>query len=131
MKVVLIELRILLAVIVLIAAGAVAGIGDHGMAAAAGFGVAAETTAHSLTGSGSTTIEVVTAGQHDRHDGCGCRPDCAHAAGSGCCAAGLSIAPAGECRIFTPLAARLVVVTAFLATGIEPEALLRPPQILA
>ncbi|ESX71649.1 hypothetical protein X759_21560 [Mesorhizobium sp. LSHC420B00] len=60
-------------------------------------------------------------------DGC---LDCVHSTGSGCCAAGIS-AGEGDVLHDAPVAPRFRAGKAFLPTGIDPEALLQPPQTFA
>lgn len=61
---------------------------------------------------------------------CGDCLDCVHSTGSGCCFASLA---AVECGIpcDTPDAIRFMVGKTALVIGVDPEALLQPPQILA
>jgi hypothetical protein len=128
MKIVLTQFRVLLAVIVLIAGGATAW---TGLAVGVNSDVAGATAIRSVSGSDQATAHAVATGQDDHHDDCGrdCRLDCMHSAGSGCCAA--SISATGECSVLdcAPVAARFIASKAFLATGIDPEALLQPPQV--
>lgn len=122
MKITLALLRLLLSVILLIAGGAIAGLAGQ----ASGPDVA--------TLSASTSDKVighVASTDRDNHrascDGC---LDCAHSTDSGCCAASIF---AGECGVLhdAPDAVRFMAGKAFLATGIDPEALLQPPRIFA
>jgi hypothetical protein len=53
-----------------------------------------------------------------------------HATGFGCCAAGISASDSGVLD-YAPVAIRFMAGRLFLATGIDPEALLHPPQDLA
>ena len=135
MKIGLAQFRVLLAAIVLIASSALAGAGlaEQGLGITAKVGVAAEIAALSMSGSGQVTTHVIATGQDNHHDDCGChgRQDCVHSAASGCCAA--SISGIDECGVLdcAPFAARFITGKAFLATGINPEALLRPPQVFA
>lgn len=129
------QLLVLLAVIVRIADGAV-GVADFSEQASgigAKFDVASDVLIPSISGSGEMTAQVLAIGQDNHHDDCGCdcRLGCVHSAGLGCCAA--SISATGECSILdcAPVAARLIAGQTFLATGIDPEALLQPPQVFA
>ena len=135
MRIGLAQFRVLLAAIVLIASSALvgAGLAEQGLGVTAKVGVAADIAALSMSGSGQVTTHVIATGQDNHHDDCGChgRQDCVHSAGSGCRAA--SISATCECSVLDcgPLAARFITGKAFLATGINPEALLRPPQVFA
>ncbi|MCZ8547923.1 hypothetical protein OOJ09_27410 [Mesorhizobium qingshengii] len=129
MKIAMAQLRLLLAVILLIAGGAIAGFAEQAL------GMGADVTANVATRSTSASHKVmghVASADRDNHrppcDGC---LDCVHSTGSGCCAA--SISATGECRVLhdAPDAVRFMAGKAFLATGVDPEALLRPPQIFA
>ena len=135
MKIGLAQFGVLLAAIVLIASSALvgAGLAEQALGMTPKVGVAAHIAALSMSGSGQVTTHVVATGQDNHCDDCGChgRQDCVHSAGSGCCAA--SISAIDECSVLdcAPLAARFITGKAFLATGINPEALLRPPQVFA
>ena len=126
MKVALAQLRLLLFVILLIAGGAVAGVIGPASAKGSVADVATLSTSalHNVIGHVASTDQ-------DTHrascDGC---LDCMHSTGFGCCAAGIS---ASECGVFddAPVAIRFMAGKAFLPAGIDPEALLQPPQILA
>ncbi len=129
MKIALAQLRLLLAVILLIAGGAIAGLAEQ----ASGMGADVIASVATLAASASPrAMGHVASADRDNHrppcDGC---LDCVHSAGSGCCAA--SISATGECRVLhgAPDAVRFMAGKAFLATGVDPEALLRPPQIFA
>ena len=135
MKIALAQLLVLLAVIALIAGGAV-GVADFAEQASgigAKIDVASDVLTPSISGSGEMTAQVLAIDQDNHHDDCGCecRLDCVHSAGSGCCVA--SFSATGECSVLdcTPVAARHIAGQAFLATGIGPEALLQPPQVFA
>jgi hypothetical protein len=135
MKIALAQLLVLLAVIALIAGGAVAvaGLAEQASGIGAKIDVASDALIPSISGSGEITTQVLAMGQDNHHDDCGCdcRLGCVHSAGSGCCAA--SISDTGECSVLdcAPVAARRIAGQAFLATGIDPEALLQPPQVFA
>ncbi|MER8373467.1 hypothetical protein [Mesorhizobium sp. M1396] len=125
MKIALAQLRLWVAVILLIAGGAVA-------ASAIGADAGVTTDVATLTTSAlHKVMGHIALTDQDNHrapcDGC---LDCVHSTGSGCCAAGIS---AGECGVLhdAPVAVRFMPGKAFQATGIDPEALLRPPQTFA
>ncbi|MER9371140.1 hypothetical protein [Mesorhizobium sp. M0491] len=130
MKPGLAQLRTLLSVIVLVAGSivAVAGFAGQSSGLGANFGAVADVAASSINGSSQAAGHVAATAQH-HHDGCCEHPDCAYSSGSGCCAA--YIFAAGECAVIhcAPSTTRFVAGKAFLATGIDPEALLQPPQI--
>ncbi|MER8532649.1 hypothetical protein NKH61_12725 [Mesorhizobium sp. M1005] len=125
MKIALAQLRLWLAVILLIAGGAVAAsaIGADG-GVTTDDATLSTSALHKLMGNHAFTDQ-------DKHrascEGC---LDCVHSPGSGCCAASIF---AGECDILhdAPVAARFMAGKAFLPTGIDPEALLQPPQTFA
>lgn len=125
MKVALAQLRLLLSVILLIAGGAVAGV----IGQASGADVTADFAMLSTTASQKVTGHIASTDQGSHRASCDGCVDCAHSTGFGCCAAGIS---AGECGVLddAPVAIRFMVGKALLATGIDPEALLQPPQIL-
>lgn len=127
------QLRILLSVIIVIAAGIVAGTAFAGQepGKVTNIGAVADVAVPSIGGLNQVTGYVTATGQD--HHGC-CRehrPDCAYGTGSGCCAA--YIFATGESRIANraPGAVRFLAGTGLLATGIDPEALQQPPQIFA
>lgn len=133
MEIGLAKLRILFSVIVLIAASVAAGAVFAGQSPGAGTNVScAIDPIPSLRSPHQVAGDVVMTDWRS-HDG-GCQRDCSigcvHSTGSGCCSTSLV---AVECRI--PFGAPdTVCVTAgkaILATGIDPEAVLQPPQILA
>jgi hypothetical protein len=124
MKIALAQLRLLLAVILLITVGAVAGLAGQTPVA----GVTADVATLSTSASHEAIGHLAPTNPDNHHASCeGCL-DCVHSTGSGCCAASLS---AGECSVLhdAPDAVRFMAGKAFLATGIDPEALLHPPQI--
>ncbi|GLS36227.1 hypothetical protein GCM10010869_18160 [Mesorhizobium tianshanense] len=131
MKTVLAQLRLLLAAILLIAGGAaIAGFAERTSALGAGAGVTADIATLSTSASHKVIGHVASTDQGNHHASCeGCL-DCVHSTGSGCCAASIS---AGECGVLHDAldAVRFMAGKAFLATGIDPEALLQPPQIFA
>lgn len=126
MKIALAQLRLLLAVILLIAGGAIAGLTEQ--ASAMGVGV---TTDVALSNPLHKVMGHVASTDQDNHrapcNGC---LDCLQSAGSGCCAAGIS---SGDFDVLhdAPVAVRFMAGKAFLPTGIDPEALLQPPQTFA
>lgn len=124
MKSALAQLRLLLAVIFLIAGGAIAG------GQAFGAGVSADVATISTSTSDNVIGHIALTDQDDHRTPCGNCLDCVHSTGSGCCAAGIF---AGECDVLhdAPVAARFMAGKAFLPTGVDPEALLQPPQTLA
>lgn len=130
MKTGLAQLRTLLSVIVLIAGGvvAVAGFAGQGSVLGADIRPVADVAARSTGGSSQVTSDVAATAQH-HPDGCCEHPDCTYSSASGCCAA--YIFAAGECAVVNcaPSTTRFVAGKVFLATGIDPEALLQPPQI--
>jgi hypothetical protein len=127
MKIALAQLCLLLAVILLIAGGAIAGLAEQ--TSAMGVGVAPD-AATSTSALHKVMGHVASTDQDNHRAPCGDCLNCVHSTGSGCCAAGIS---AGECDILhdAPVAARLMAVKAFLPTGIDPEALLQPPRTYA
>jgi hypothetical protein len=130
MKIVLTQLWLLLAVILLIAGGAIAGLAGQASAMGAGTGVTADVATLSTSASHQVMGHVVSTGQGNHSAPCDGCLDCVHSVGSGCCAAGIS---AGECGVLHDVVAtvRFNSGKAFLATGIDPKALLQPPQIFA
>jgi hypothetical protein len=129
MKIALAQLRLLLAVILLIAGGAsIAGFAER--TSAMGAGVTVDVAALSTSASHKVIGHIASAEQYGDGASCDDCLDCVHSTGSGCCAASIF---AGECRVLpdAPDAVRFTAGKAFLATGIDPEALLQPPQILA
>ncbi|TIS55509.1 hypothetical protein [Mesorhizobium sp.] len=128
MKIALAQLRLLLAVILLIAGGAVAGFA--GQASAMGSGVTVDVATLSTSASHEMMGHVASTDQDNHRAPCDGCLDCAHSTGSGCCAAGIS---PSECGILRPApdAVHFMAGRAFPATGIDPEALLQPPRIFA
>ncbi|RUV50811.1 MULTISPECIES: hypothetical protein [unclassified Mesorhizobium] len=126
MKIALAQLRLLLAVILLIAGGAVAGFAGQASAIGANSGVATLSTSatHQVIG------HIASTDQDDHGAACDDCLDCLHSTGPSCCAACIS---AVECAVLddVPVAVRFVAGKAFLATGIDPEALLQPPRTFA
>lgn len=124
MKIALAQLRLLLAVILLITGGAVGGLAGHAPVTR----VTADVAAPSMSASHEATSHLLPTDPGNHHASCeGCL-DCVHSAGSGCCAASLSAVECGVLRD-APDAVHFMAGGAFLATGIDPEALLHPPQI--
>lgn len=130
MKVALAQLRLMLSVILLIAGGAVAGVIGQASATGSVAGVTASVATLASSASQKAMGHVVSTDQDDHRASCDGCLDCMHSAGFGCCAAGIS---ASECGALddAPVAIRFMAGKALLATGIDPEALLQPPQILA
>ncbi|RWK65686.1 hypothetical protein [Mesorhizobium sp.] len=128
MKIALAQLRSLLAVILLIAGGAVAGFA--GQASATGAGVTAGLATLSTSATHQEIGHIASIDQNNHGAPCDNCLDCLHATGPGCCAACIS---ADECAVLhdVPVAVRFVAGKAFLATGIDPEALLQPPRTFA
>ncbi|TGQ31443.1 hypothetical protein [Mesorhizobium sp. M00.F.Ca.ET.216.01.1.1] len=126
MKIALAQLRLLLAVILLIAGGAVAGFAGQ----ASAMGTSVDVATLSTSASHEMMGHVASTDQDNHRAPCNGCLDCAHSTGSGCCAAGIS---ASECGILRPApdAAHFMAGRAFPATGIDPEALLQPPRIFA
>lgn len=130
MKVALAQLRLLLSVILLIAGGAVAGVIGQASAVGSVAGVTASVATLSASASHKAIGHVASTDQDNHRPPCDDCLNCAHSTGSSCCAAGIS---AGECDVLheVPIVARFMAGKALLPTGIDPEALLQPPQILA
>ncbi|MER9124322.1 hypothetical protein NKH81_14675 [Mesorhizobium sp. M0959] len=128
MKITLAQLRLLLAVILLIAGGAIAGLAEQ--ASATGVGVTTDVATLSTGALHKVMGHIALTDQDNHRAPCDDCLDCVHSTGSGCCAAGIS---AGECGVLhdAPVAVRFMPGKAFQATGIDPEGLLRPPQTLA
>jgi hypothetical protein len=126
MKSALAQLRLLLSVIFLIAGGAIAGLAGQ----AFGAGVSADVATISTSTSDNAIGNIAFTDQDDHRAPCDNCLDCVHSTGSGCCAGGIF---AGECDVLhdAPVAARFMACKAFLPTGVDPEALLQPPQTLA
>jgi hypothetical protein len=121
----LVKLRMLLSVIVLIAASVVAGLAGHASRA----GVTADVATLSTSAPHKVVGHVVSTNQEHHRATCDDCLDCMHVSGFGCCAAGIF---AIECGVLNdaPVAVRFMVGRLFLAMGIDPEALLHPPQTL-
>ncbi|CAN7589672.1 hypothetical protein LJR234_004502 [Mesorhizobium amorphae] len=130
MKVALAQLRLLLAVILLIAGGAFAGVVEQASATASLSAVTASVVTLSASVSQEVAGHVALTDQDHHRAPCDECLDCLHSAGSGCCAAGIS---SGESDVLhdAPFAARFMAGKAFLPKGIDPEALLQPPQTFA
>ena len=130
MKIALAQLRLLLFVILLIAGGAMPGVIGQASATGSVAGVATLWASASDKVTSHAVIGHVASTDNDNHrascDGC---LDCMHSIGFGCCAAGIS---ASECGVLddAPVAIRFMAGKAFLPAGIDPEALLQPPQFL-
>ncbi|RWB25945.1 hypothetical protein [Mesorhizobium sp.] len=130
MEIGLTQLRALLSMLVLIAGSVVmgAGLAGQGPGMGADIGALAEFAVPPIGGSSQVTGDVTATD----NDGC-CEhgADCAYSAASGCCAA--SISATGECGVVNCPSgtARFMEGMALLATGIDPEALLQPPQTFA
>ncbi|MGT2467583.1 hypothetical protein ACVOMV_26000 (plasmid) [Mesorhizobium atlanticum] len=130
MKIALVQLRMLLAAILLIAGGGIASLAGQASATGAGPEVAADVAALSTIISHKMMGHVASTHQSNHRAPCGDCLDCVHSTGSGCCSASLA---AVECGIpcDTPDAIRIMAGKAVLVIGIDPETLLQPPQILA
>lgn len=130
MKIALAQLRLLLSVTLLIAGGAVAGVIGHASAMDSVAGVTASVAILAASDSYKVMGYVVSTDQDNHRASCDGCLDCVHSTNSGCCAASIF---AGECGVLydAPDAVRFMAGKAFLATGIDPEALLQPPQIFA
>lgn len=128
MKVALAQLRLLLAVILLIAGGAIAGLTEQ--ASAIGVGGTTDVATFSTSATHKAIGHVPSTDQYNHRASCDGCLDCMHSTGFGCCAAGIS---ASECGVLdnAPVAICFMAGNALLATGIDPEALLQPPQTLA
>lgn len=126
MKIALAQLRLLLSVILLIVGGAIAGLA--GQASEAGGTAEVATLSTSTPNKVSGHIALMDPDNH--RASCDSCPDCIHSGGPGCCAVGIST---DECGVLhdAPDAVSFVVGKAFLATGIDPKALLQPPKIFA
>ncbi len=129
MRLVPTNLRVLLAAIILIAGGAIAGIGPG----LAGPSVVGEVLTGFGRDSGGATRHIEATGQDRHHNDCsqGCGMDCLHSAGAGCCTA--NVPTTSDCRIFDRVlvAVHGIMEAGSRAPGIDPEALLQPPQIVA
>ncbi|MER8780231.1 hypothetical protein NKH60_03025 [Mesorhizobium sp. M1006] len=122
MKIALAQLRLWVAVILLIAGGAFA---------ASAVGAGAGDAARLSTSATQKAMGHVASTDQDNHRApCDDCLDCVHSAGSGCCAASTSV---DQCAVLhhAPVAVRFIVGKAFLPTGIDAEALLQPPQTFA
>lgn len=130
MKMVLLQLRLSLAVILLIVASAVAGAIGHASAASASGRVAASVAVDSASTSHEVMNQVASPDRGNHSPSCDGCMGCVHSASSSCCAVSIS---AGDSSFFHDAAAeiRFMAGKVFLATGIDPEALLQPPQHLA
>lgn len=134
MKRTLTHLRILLATIILILGSAMVssapGLAGEASGIAVEFGISGDNIARSANGSDQVTNPAVATDQDNHQNGCrqDCCMNCVPSAGSGCCAAAVS--PASGCKALdrASIAAYGIVDAGLLATGIDPEALLRPPQ---
>jgi hypothetical protein len=129
MKDALAQLRLLLAVILLIAGG-IADLAGQASAMDAGASVIAEAAILSTSVTHKAVGHIASTDQDNHRAPCDDCLNCVHSTGSGCCAAGIS---AGEGGVLydAPDGVRFMACKAFLATGIDPEALLHPPQTLA
>ncbi len=127
MKIALVQLWIVLAVILLIAGGGVAGLAGSASATAAG----PEVTGLSAMVSHKTTGHSAFTDQGNHRGPCGECLDCGlHSTGSGCCSASLATFQSGiPCDAHD--AVRFIAGKTVSVTGINPEALLPPPQIHA
>ena len=132
MKLALTHLRVLFTVIILIA-GSALGLAGQALGTAVEFGVAGDGVARPVSGSDQVTSHIVATDQSNHQDGSGqdCCINCAHAAGSACCPVGIPFASGCKVLDRALIIACGIVDAAFIATGIDPEALLQPPQIFA
>ncbi|WP_115422000.1 MULTISPECIES: hypothetical protein [Sinorhizobium/Ensifer group] len=124
MKLTLTHLRFLLAAIILIAGSAMV----SSAAGPAGYtsGIAVE-----LAIAGDGIARPAHGSDQDSHkNGCRqvCCMNCVPSAGSGCCAAAVSLTSGCKALDWASIAAYGIVDAGLLAAGIDPEALLRPPQ---
>jgi len=134
MKRTLTHLRILLAAIILIAGsamvGSAAGLAGETLGIAVEFAIAGDSIARPANGSDQVTNPAVATDQDSHQNGCrqDCCMNCVPSAGSGCCAAAVSLTSGCKALDRASIAAYGIVDAGLLATGIDPEALLRPPQ---
>lgn len=133
MEFTLAHIRVLLAAIFLIAGSAVASAAPLLSGAVGANSVETNLSRHPLA-LAEPGIEheatALAAGRHDcNQDRCmqDCRMDCAGSATSGCCATAIPIA-AGNVLDRAAIAACGIAGIGFLPTGIDPDALLRPPR---
>ncbi|BCG94654.1 hypothetical protein MesoLj131a_35180 [Mesorhizobium sp. 131-2-1] len=126
MKIALAQLQLLLSVILLIAGGVI------GQASATGSVAGVTASVATLAASASHRVmgPVASTDQENHRAPCDDCSDCMHATGFGCCTAGISASDPGVLD-YAPVAIRFMAGRLFLATGIDPEALLHPPQDLA
>ena len=123
---------VVLAVIMLVASGAIAnsglGLARQSSGTVVEFGVAADGARRPVSGPDQVASQTLAAGQSSHRDGCelDC---CAQSAGSGCCPAGMPLTSGSRNLDRALITACSIVERAFLATGIDPEALLHPPKI--
>ncbi len=129
MRLVPTSLRVLVAAIILIAGGAIAGVGPS----PAGSDVVDEVLTGSGWDTGGTTSHVEAIGQYRHRNDCsqGCAMHCVHSAGAGCCTANVPIT--SGCRILDRVSVAVygIMEAGFPPTGTNPETLLQPPQIVA
>ncbi len=136
MKLRLTYLQILLAVIVLIAGGAmmssVAGLAVEGSDAAVGFSVAGDSTPLPANASDRASVHAAATSQESYHAGCGlqCSSNCMSSTGSSCCNAAVPLTNGDEILDRASVAA-YGIDSWFLGTGMNPEALLQPPRFFA
>lgn len=129
------QLRFLLAAIVLIAGSLMVssspGLSGEASGIAVNFGVAGDSTAHRASGSHQVTNRVAATNQDSQQNGCRqeCSMNCVPSAGSSCCATAVSSARGCKTLDREAIAAYGIVDAELLAAGVDPEALLRPPQI--
>ena len=134
METLLTHVRVLLAVIVLIAGSVMvsgaSGLAGQTLGTSLELGVASDRIALPENGL-DQEISSVAATDNDSHqNSCmqDCSMNCGPSAGSGCCIAAAPIG--GGCKAFdrTSIAAYGMRDAGLLATGIDPEALLHPPR---
>ncbi|MBX3572317.1 MAG: hypothetical protein KF694_08185 [Mesorhizobium sp.] len=132
MEFTLVHLRVLLAAIFLIAGSMLAGpaaFADAVAATSAESGLARDYSASASPGINLEAEAVAVDGHACDRNGCtqDCRSNCIGSAASGCCAAAMSCVGNSVLNLAAATACG-VARTGFLASGIDPEALLRPPQ---
>ena len=132
MELTLAHLRVLLAAIFVIAGSMLAGAAPFAGAVAATSGETDLTGDYSALASPGIDHETVASpvdGHACDQNGCNqdCRANCIGSAASGCCV--LAISCAGNSVLnLAAVSASGIARIGFLASGIDPEALLRPPQ---
>ncbi|MEP9389938.1 hypothetical protein [Mesorhizobium sp. KR9-304] len=134
MKLTLTHFRVLLAAIILIAGSAMVssgpGLAGEAWDIAVELGVAGDSTALPANGSDPLTSHIAATAQDSHHNSCrqDCSTNCMSSAGSGCCGAAVPLTKGCKALDRASIAACGITDTGFLATGIDPDALLRPPR---